>query len=80
MQYNQNGRTGCLCVRPTAKWNAGALFLKYIKDFKTTIAEHQTKHGDHVGMIPGILHRVHIRKAGPEVREEIWAVLYVPVG
>lgn len=79
MQYNQKGRTGCLTCETHCKMKCWALFLKYTKNFKIAIAEHQTKHGDHLGMRPGILHRLHVHKASPEAREEICAVLYVPV-
>lgn len=79
MQYKQKGRTDCLMCQTQCKMQCRALFPKYIKNFKIAMAELQTKHRDNVGVRPGVLHRLRIHRAGLEGREEVQAVLYVPV-
>lgn len=58
----------------------GGLCSKYSKNFKVTTAEHQTKHGDHQVMRSVELQGSHVHKTGAEEREEMYAVLYVPMG
>lgn len=80
MQYNQKGRTGCSVCETHCKMKCQVLFLKYVENFKIAIAEHQTMHGDHLGMRPEMLHKLHVLEVGFEVREEICALPYVLVG
>lgn len=45
-----------------------------------TMTEHETKHGDDLGMSPVKQHWLPVHEAGPEERKKICAVLNVPVG
>lgn len=78
MQYKQEGRTGCFISGTQGKIKCGAFYSKYIKNFKMAMAENQA--GDHLGMNPVELYRLHVYQVGLEERKEIRAVLYAPVG
>lgn len=58
----------------------GALRSKHVKNFKIATAEHQIKHGDHWVMIQVEMRGLQVHKTSAEEREEIYAVLHIPMG